>query len=185
MGILFTKFFDAFGAVKERKILMIGLDAAGKSTILYRWRLAETVTTIPTVGFNVETVQYGKISFTIWDVGGQDKLRRLWKHYFSGTDAIIYVVDSNDRDRIDLAREELHKAIFDDELRSAAILVFANKQDLPGAMSAAEVTENLGLSKLKERHWYVQSCRATTGDGLYEGLEWLQRTVDRKAVREM
>lgn len=82
-------------------------------------------------GFNVETVEYKNIQFTVWDVGGQDKIRPLWRHYFQNTQGIIFVVDSNDRDRIVEAREELQRMLNEDELRDALLLVFANKQDLP------------------------------------------------------
>merc|ERR1712228_799096 len=116
------------------RILMVGLDAAGKTTILYKLKLGEVVTTIPTIGFNVETVQYKLISFTVWDVGGRDKIRPLHRHYYQGTNALIFVVDSNDRDRIEDAREELTKMLHEDELSETALLVFANKQDLPNAM---------------------------------------------------
>merc|ERR1719329_2012263 len=84
---------------QEMRILMVGLDAAGKTTILYKFKLGEVVTTIPTIGFNVETVEYKNISFTMWDVGGQDRIRPLWRRYYQGTNGLIYVVDSNDRDR--------------------------------------------------------------------------------------
>lgn len=87
--------------------------------------------TPPRKGFNVETVEYKNISFTVWDVGGQDKIRPLWRHYFQNTQGIIFVVDSNDRDRIVEAREELQRMLNEDELRDANLLVFANKQDLP------------------------------------------------------
>jgi len=83
------------------------------------------------LGFNVETVEYKNIQFTVWDVGGQDKIRPLWRHYFQNTQGIIFVVDSNDRDRIVEAREELQRMLNEDELRDAILLVFANKQDLP------------------------------------------------------
>jgi ADP-ribosylation factor 1/2 len=89
------------------------------------------VTTIPTIGFNVETVEYKHIQFTVWDVGGQDKIRPLWRHYFQNTQGIIFVVDSNDRERISEARDELLRMLNEDELRGAFLLVFANKQDLP------------------------------------------------------
>ena len=82
-------------------------------------------------GFNVETVEYKNIQFTVWDVGGQDKIRPLWRHYFQNTQGIIFVVDSNDRDRVVEAREELQRMLNEDELRDALLLVFANKQDLP------------------------------------------------------
>jgi len=163
---LISKLWDGFFGKKEMRILMVGLDAAGKTTILYKLKLGEVVTTIPTIGFNVETVEYKNISFTVWDVGGQDKIRPLWRHYYQNTQGLIFVVDSNDRDRVEAAREELHKMIVEDELRDAEILVFANKQDLPNAMSAAEITDKLGLHSLRNRHWYIQACRATTGDGL-------------------
>jgi len=139
------------------------------------------VTTIPTIGFNVETVDYKNISFTVWDVGGQDKIRPLWRHYYQNTQGLIFVVDSNDRDRIEPAREELHKMINEDELRDAVILVFANKQDLPNAMIAAEVTDKLGLHSLRSRNWYIQATCAPTGDGLYEGLDWLSATLKARA----
>merc|ERR1712115_415703 len=164
---------------KEMRILMVGLDAAGKTTILYKLKLGEIVTTIPTIGFNVETVEYKNIQFTVWDVGGQDKIRPLWRHYFQNTQGIIFVVDSNDRDRIVEAREELQRMLNEDELRDALLLVFANKQDLPNAMNAAEVTDKLGLHSLRQRAWYIQSTCATTGDGLYEGLEWLANALKK------
>src|SRR3990167_8132182 len=97
MGSIFAKLFNP---KKEMRILMVGLDAAGKTTILYKLKLGEIVTTIPTIGFNVETVEYKKINFTVWDVGGQDKIRPLWRHYYQNTQGLIFVVDSNDKDRI-------------------------------------------------------------------------------------
>ena len=121
---------------KDMRILMVGLDAAGKTTILYKLKLGEVVTTIPTIGFNVETVEYKNISFTVWDVGGQDKIRNLWRHYYQNTQGLIFVVDSNDKARIDDAKTELHKMLQEEELKDADLLVFANKQDLPHAGSS-------------------------------------------------
>jgi ADP-ribosylation factor 1/2 len=186
MGNAFTKLFGKLFGKKEMRILMVGLDAAGKTTILYKLKLGEVVTTIPTIGFNVETVEYKNISFTVWDVGGQDKIRPLWRHYYQNTQGIIFVVDSNDRDRIDetsgtdnSAKEELNRMLGEDELRDAVVLVFANKQDLPNALSVSDVTDKMGLNKLRARKWYVQGCCATTGDGLYEGLDWLSNTLGK------
>ncbi|KAI1908607.1 Arf GTPase arf1 [Ophidiomyces ophidiicola] len=179
MGMTFSKLFDSIWRKKEMRILMVGLDAAGKTTILYKLKLGEIVTTIPTIGFNVETVEYKNIQFTVWDVGGQDKIRPLWRHYFQNTQGIIFVVDSNDRDRVVEAREELQRMLNEDELRDALLLVFANKQDLPNAMSPAEITQQLGLQSLTKRAWYIQSTCATTGDGLYEGLEWLANALKK------
>lgn len=129
----------------------------------------------------------------MWDVGGQDKIRPLWRHCnlakfilltnfldFQNTQGIIYVVDSNDRDRIEDARDELQRMLNEDELRDALLLIFANKQDLPNAMNAAEITDKLGLHSLRQRQWYVQATCATSGDGLYEGLEWLSNNLKRK-----
>ncbi|KAG8081152.1 hypothetical protein GUJ93_ZPchr0007g4956 [Zizania palustris] len=181
MGLAFGKLFSKLFAKKEMRILMVGLDAAGKTTILYKLKLGEIVTTIPTIGFNVETVEYKNISFTVWDVGGQDKIRPLWRHYFQNTQGLIFVVDSNDRDRVVEARDELHRMLNEDELRDAVLLVFANKQDLPNAMNAAEITDKLGLHSLRQRHWYIQSTCATTGEGLYEGLDWLSSNIASKA----
>jgi len=164
---------------KDMRILMVGLDAAGKTTILYKLKLGEVVTTIPTIGFNVETVEYKNISFTVWDVGGQDKIRPLWRHYYQNTQGLIFVVDSNDRDRVDAARDELSRMLQEDELQDAVVLVFANKQDLPNALSAADLTDRLGLNQLKNRQWYIQCTCATTGDGLYEGLDWLSNVLTK------
>merc|ERR1712217_188130 len=180
MGLTFSKVFGKLFGKKDVRILMVGLDAAGKTTILYKLKLGEVVTTIPTIGFNVETVEHGNISFTVWDVGGQDKIRPLWRHYYQGTQGLIFVVDSNDRDRAEDAREELMKMLNEDEMRDAMLPVFANKQDLPNAMPAAEITEKLGLHNMRNRQWFIQSACATTGDGLYEGLDWMSRTLGKK-----
>jgi len=180
MGGSFGKLFKRLFSKKDMRILMVGLDAAGKTTILYKLKLGEIVTTIPTIGFNVETVEYKNINFTVWDVGGQDKIRPLWRHYFQNTQGLIFVVDSNDRERINEAHDELNKMLNEDELRDAAVLVFANKQDLPNAMSVAEITDKLGLHSLRSRKWYIQSTCATSGDGLYEGLDWLSNVLSGK-----
>jgi len=180
MGLSVSRLLSTLFKNKEMRILMVGLDAAGKTTILYKLKLGEIVTTIPTIGFNVETVEYKNISFTVWDVGGQDKIRPLWRHYFQNTQGIIFVVDSNDRERVSEAREELQRMLNEDELRDALLLVFANKQDLPNAMNAAEITDKLGLQALRQRTWYIQAACATSGDGLYEGLEWLATNINKR-----
>jgi len=157
---------------------MLGLDAAGKTTILYKLKLGEVVSTIPTIGFNVETVQYKNIHFTVWDVGGQDKIRPLWRHYFQNTQGLIFVVDSIDRDRVNEARDELQRMLKETDLRDANLLVIANKQDLTGAYTTGELSEILGLHALRERHWNIQAACATSGDGLYEGLDWLAAKIN-------
>uniref|UniRef100_A0AC34Q2U1 ADP-ribosylation factor 6 n=1 Tax=Panagrolaimus sp. JU765 TaxID=591449 RepID=A0AC34Q2U1_9BILA len=169
MGKTLSKIFGK----KEMRILMLGLDAAGKTSILYRLKLGQPIKSIPTVGFNVETVVYKNIKFNVWDVGGQDKIRPLWRHYYTGSQALIFVLDAADRDRIDEARQELHRIINDREMKEAIILVFANKQDLPDAMKPNEIQDKLGLTRLRDRNWYVQPSCATNGEGIYEGLTWL------------
>ncbi len=179
MGLAISKLFDRIFGKKEMRILMLGLDAAGKTTILYKLKLGEVVSSVPTIGFNVETVEYKNIKFTVWDVGGQDKIRLLWRHYYQNTQGLIFVVDSSDKDRVDIAREELQRMLGEEELRDAILLVFANKQDM-GVMSVPEITERLGLHSLKGREWFIQGTCALTGDGLYDGLDWLSRTVSKK-----
>ncbi|RNA35488.1 ADP-ribosylation factor 1 [Brachionus plicatilis] len=140
MGNLFANLFSGLFGKKDMRILMVGLDAAGKTTILYKLKLGEIVTTIPTIG-------------------------------------LIFVVDSNDRERVGEARDELHRMLQEDELRDAVLLIFANKQDLPNAMNAPEITDKLGLHSLRNRNWYIQATCATSGDGLYEGLDWLSNQL--------
>ena len=162
----------------EARILMLGLDAAGKTTILYKLKLNETVSSIPTIGFNVETVTPVKnVTFTVWDVGGQDKIRPLWKHYFNNTEGLVYVVDSSDRARVAESKDELHWIMEADEMREVPVVILANKQDLPGALSPSEVANKLGMHQMRGRDWYIQGTCAVNGDGLYEGMHELARLV--------
>jgi len=177
MGGHFSKKLNSVFGNKEMRVLMLGLDAAGKTTILYKLKLGQDVTTIPTVGFNVESVTFKKVKFNVWDVGGQDKIRPLWKHYFAGTQGLIFVIDSSDRERIEEARTELMRIITDKDMKDAVLLVFANKSDVPSAMDASEVTEKLGLHKLTDHPWYMQASCAINGDGLLDGLTWLNTHI--------
>ncbi|XP_068458723.1 ADP-ribosylation factor 4-like [Clinocottus analis] len=181
MGLTISTLFERMFGKKQMRILMVGLDAAGKTTILYKLKLGEIVTTIPTIGFNVETVEYKNISFTVWDVGGQDKIRPLWRHYFQNTQGLIFVVDSNDRERVGESSEELKKMLDEDELKDAVLLVFANKQDLPNALPVNELTDKLGLMLLRNKRWHIQSTCATQGTGLYEGLDWLSQELSNRS----
>ena len=130
-------------------------------------------------GFNVETVEYRNITFAVWDVGGQTKVRPLWRHYYQNTQVLIFVVDSNDIDRMNTARDTLHRVLAEDELKDSALLVLANKQDLPDALTAAEISDKLQLETLNatERKWYIQACCAHSGAGLYEGLDWVTKAL--------
>lgn len=173
MGKALSKIFGN----KEMRVLMLGLDSAGKTSILYKLKLGQGLNTIPTVGFNVETVTFKKVKFNVWDVGGQDKIRPLWRHYFAGTQALIFVIDSADRDRVEEARQELLRIINDREMKDAVLLVYANKNDLPNVMDTTEITEKLGLNKMRDHAWHVQTSCATSGDGLLDGLTWLTNHV--------
>lgn len=150
--------------------------------MLYKLKLGEIITTIPTIGFNVENVAYKNVNITTWDVGGRDKIRPLWRHYYQNTTAIIFMIDSNDHERIADAGEELNRTLREDELRDVPLLVMANKQDLPNAMSISEITDKLGLHSIKDRQWYIQASCATSGDGLYEGLDWLSNQMKGNAA---
>ncbi|KAG1689489.1 hypothetical protein DVH05_002158 [Phytophthora capsici] len=184
MGNLFSFSLEAlYGSLasyfgnRESRIMIIGLDAAGKTTLLYKIKLGEVVTTIPTIGFNVETFEYKSIKFTAWDIGGQEKIRSLWKHYLFNNDAVIFVVDASDLERIDEAKQALHLVFEAEELANTKLLVYANKQDQPHALSADELRERLELSEVTKNPTFVQPCTATEGDGIYEGLDWLSKAV--------
>ncbi|XP_015224513.1 PREDICTED: ADP-ribosylation factor 4 [Cyprinodon variegatus] len=150
MGTIISQIFSRFTSKFPVRILMVGLDAAGKTSLLYRLKLGEVVTTIPTIGFNVETVEYKNISFTVWDVGGQSVIRPLWRHYYTNSQGLIFVVDSNDPQRIKEAAENLHMQLDEDQLAGVPVLIFANKQDLPQAMSVSDITEALNLSEVQQ-----------------------------------
>ncbi|KAL5489113.1 hypothetical protein EMCRGX_G018168 [Ephydatia muelleri] len=193
MGNLATSLRTAIWGLFERfsdrpaKILMLGLDAAGKTTVLYRLKLNKVVDTVPTIGFTVETLTPVKnISFTVWDIGGQDKIRPLWRHYFVGTHGLMFVVDSADANRLDEAREELGWLLNSDELIGVPLVVLANKQDLSGALSPSVTAAKLDLQSVKGRNWYVQGTNALNGDGLYEAIEEMSQLVKEfQATRAM
>jgi ADP-ribosylation factor protein 1 len=176
MGNL-VSWFQSMFEKKNATILMVGLDAAGKTTILNKLKLNEVKETVPTIGFNVETVEYRNVKFHVWDVGGQARLRTLWKHYYDGANAIIYVIDSNDRDRMGVAKDELDRLLKDPMLAGASLLVLCNKQDLPQRLVPSQVLDVLNLKGDPEltrgRMWYVQGCCAHSGEGLFEGLDWM------------
>lgn len=174
MGSKLSRLVRGVLARNERRLLLVGLDNAGKTTVMYRMHVGKPVTTVPTVGFNIETVKYKKLTLNLWDVGGQDRLRPHWRHHYTGTQGVIYVIDSCDRERMDLAASELHTMLADDQLASIALLVLANKQDQDKAMSTEEIAKRLDLvTHCGDRPFKVQGCVATTGDGIAEGIEFL------------
>jgi ADP-ribosylation factor-like protein 1 len=156
-------------------------DNAGKTTLLYRLKIGEVVTTIPTIGFNVESVTYKNLSLNVWDLGGQTSIRPYWRCYYANTAAVIFVIDSTDIERLSTAAEELSAMLNEEELRDAALLVFANKQDQPGAKGAGEISEALRLGELKDRNWSIVACSAIDGRGVTEGMDWLVQTVSSES----
>ncbi|KAK6185349.1 hypothetical protein SNE40_007602 [Patella caerulea] len=166
---------------KEVKILMVGLDAAGKTTILYTLKLGEVVTTIPTIGFNIETVEHKNQSLTVWDVGGRGKARFLYRHYYASTNAVIFVIDSNDHERLDEALEECNTVISETELADCTFLILCNKQDLENAFTVEDVKEKL-KSHPSEKVG-VFPVVALDRKTLKEPLNWLTDTIANKKTK--
>ncbi|KNE64177.1 small GTP-binding protein domain [Allomyces macrogynus ATCC 38327] len=194
MGQLLSGILSVFsGRKEETRVLMVGLDYAGKTTMLYRLKSGAVVTTIATIGIGIpwrdrasppgltalSVVQYGPVSFTVWDVGYQSQTLPLYRHYYEMTSAIMFIVDSTDVARIDEARNVMARVCGDNDLRDVAVLVFANKQDKPDALSADAVADRLEVGKLMQPV-HVQAASAVTGDGLEEGMAWLAAVLGEK-----
>ncbi|CAG02623.1 unnamed protein product [Tetraodon nigroviridis] len=184
--------FSNISAFQSLHIVMLGLDSAGKTTVLYRLKFNEFVNTVPTIGFNTERIRLGNgaakgISCHFWDVGGQEKLRPLWKSYSRCTDGIIYVVDSVDVDRLEEAKTELHKVTKFVENQGTPLLVIANKQDLPRSLPVADIEKQLALAELgPATSYHIQPACAIIGEGLYEGMDKLYEMIlkRRKALKQ-
>nr|XP_033775184.1 putative ADP-ribosylation factor-like protein 5C [Geotrypetes seraphini] len=176
MGQLFAKLMAIFGT-QEHKVIIVGLDNAGKTTILYQFLMNEVVHTSPTIGSNVEEIIIKKTHFLMWDIGGQETLRSTWNTYYSNTEFVILVIDSTDRERLTVTKEELYKMLAHEDLQNAAVLIFANKQDVKNSMSTSEISKFLTLSSIKDHPWHIQGCCALTGEGLPAGLEWMKSRV--------
>ena len=185
MGHLISKIFaNFFFSNQEVRVLILGLDNAGKTTILYKlYSPNRVIRTMPTLGFNVETVKYESLNFNVWDLGGQTNIRPFWRCYYENTSAIIYVVDSCDHNRLGLSSNELLAMLEEEELKNIPLLVFANKQDAKNALNEAEISTKLGLHTIKDRRWKIQKSSAINGDGLKEGLSWLAQTIQGKEIK--
>ncbi|XP_074403610.1 ADP-ribosylation factor-like protein 14 [Zonotrichia albicollis] len=158
---------------KGANIPMLGLDSAGKSTLLYKLRYKDAFITLPTIGFNVDMIEVGKdFTLTFWDVGGQKKMRELWGNFLEDAGGLVYVVDSADKRRLEESRREFELLLKNESIKTIPVVVLANKQDLPGALNAEEITRKLKMKKhCSDRSWYVQPCCALTGQGLPEALQ--------------
>nr|XP_028560821.1 ADP-ribosylation factor 6-like [Podarcis muralis] len=180
MGLLLSRIQSALQSFygTEARILLLGMDAAGKTTLLYKLKLNETVTTIPTISFNVEKIQHiNNVSFIIWEVAGQGLIRGLWRHHHPNTDGLVFMVDSADCTRFEEAKSELEVVLEAKDLQDVPVLLLANKQDLPGAWPPLEVAEKMGLRKLRGHQWHVQGCCAVNGDGIPEAMWKLSEMV--------
>eukprot|EP00438_Fugacium_kawagutii_P019154 Skav219343 [mRNA] locus=scaffold76:258280:259410:+ [translate_table: standard] len=157
---------------RKSQVLVVGLDSAGKTTMLYKMKPKEVKATIPTIGFNVEQAELSMgldlISIDCWDVGGRDKIRPLWRHFYQGKDAVVFVVDSADRERLMEVKDEIRQVSHEDALAGKPVLIFANKQDLPRALSAVELVETLELKALRQQ-WQIVESSFHTKQGAQRG----------------
>lgn len=167
---------------KQHKFIIHGLDASGKTSFLYGLKQGEVVTTIPTIGFNVETLRVDGREYVGWDVGGRDKIRPLWRHYYHDTDAVVFMVDSVDIDRLDQARDEFHRMVNEEELAGKPVLLLCNKQDLPNAWTPSKIGEFMGVHGSKNKR--VFGCSVKELRGMKEGLQWLVDAIEDKTIEE-
>ncbi|EJT72559.1 hypothetical protein GGTG_09421 [Gaeumannomyces tritici R3-111a-1] len=158
---------------KELRILMLGLDNAGKTTIVKKIMGEDVNTVSPTLGFIIKTIDYEGYKLNIWDVGGQKTLRSYWRNYFEKTDALIWVVDATDRQRIDDCRVELAGLLQEERLSGASLMVFANKTDVNGCMERGGIVQALQLDEIRTHQWNLLECSAMTGQNLDKGLAWV------------
>ena len=175
----FTKLVSYLVKFRNRDcgVIIVGLDNSGKTTIINHLMPPEQRNTaiVPTVGFSVQHFRYKGINFTAWDMSGAGKYRSLWEHHYKAALGIIFVVDSSDKLRTVVAKEELdlllqHTAV---KSRSIPILFFANKMDLRDALSSVKISQELGLDRIHDKPWNICASNAITGDGLLDGINWL------------
>ena len=178
MGFILSKIIEFFSKSRNNfKIIILGIQNAGKTTILYQLSLGQLVKTTPTIGSNVEELIYENVKFQAWDLGGQESTRSVWDVYYMNTDGVIYVIDSQDENNYEESKNQFHKIIKNSALKNATILIYANKQDLPGAKSVEQIIKDYQLDNIKNHSWKIQSCSATRGEGLIEGLKWLSEQL--------
>ncbi|XP_012592770.1 ADP-ribosylation factor-like protein 11 [Microcebus murinus] len=176
------------GSVNSRghkaQVVMLGLNSAGKTMLLYKLKGHSLVETLPTIGFNVEPLEApGHMLLTFWDVGGQTQLRASWKDHLEGTDVLVYVLDSTDEARLPEAVAELTEVLSDPNMAGVPFLVLANKQEAPEALSLREIRNRLGLERFQGRRWELRACSALTGEGLPEALQSLRRLLTARGHR--
>mmetsp|Transcript_20503 Transcript_20503/g.41028 ORF Transcript_20503/g.41028 Transcript_20503/m.41028 type:complete len:190 (-) Transcript_20503:19-588(-) len=163
---------------REARILVLGLDNAGKTTILKKLSDEDISHIMPTQGFNIKSLMHDGFKLNVWDIGGQKSIRPYWRNYFDATDALIYVIDSADRRRLEETGVELQLLLDEDKLAGVPVLIYANKQDLLSAMSAAEISTALNLHTIRDRPWQIAACSAKNSEGLQEGMEWVVQSMN-------
>jgi small GTP-binding protein len=176
MGGMWSRTARKLFRAPQRRVLLLGLDAAGKTTVLNQLTGRSTVT-VPTIGFNVETLKWPPFELFVWDVSGQAKSRPLWRHYYRGAAAVVFVIDSADLERLETVREELHCIIKEEELMNCCVLILANKQDLPRSLKAEDVARVLELQRLEGVNYFVQPTIAKQHVGLEDGMRWLVKQL--------
>ncbi|KAM6986528.1 ADP-ribosylation factor-like protein 3 [Aplochiton taeniatus] len=161
----------------ELRIVLLGLDNAGKTTLLKKLASEEVNTITPTQGFNIKSITSHGMKLNVWDIGGQRKIRTFWKKYLENTDLLIYVIDSADKKRFEETGLELAELIDEENLKGVPVLIYANKQDLVTASPASEIAEGLNLHTYRDRQWQIQACSAVSGEGLQDGMNWICTNV--------
>jgi len=169
---------------KELRILLLGLDNAGKTSCLKKLSEEEISHIMPTQGFNIKSLQQEGFKLNVWDIGGQKAIRPYWRNYYDNTDALVYVIDSADRRRVQETGIELNALLEEEKLAGVPVLVLANKQDLLNAMPPKELSEQLNLHNIRDRQWQIQACSAKTGAGLQEGIEWVLKIVESRNTKK-
>lgn len=179
MGVILSKISCLFESLRNEpaRILLLGLDSVGKTTILYKMHLNHTLSTLPTIGFNVETLEpIEGLRLHVWDIGGQDKLRGIWKFYIKNCEGLFYVVDSSDRERIELARNELYNLLDFEEMKKIPVIIIANKQDIEFSMSLVEIEKAMKLQEITNQYHIYGTC-ATTGEGLLKSFSHMTELI--------
>ena len=173
------------GGVTKQHVAIIGLDAAGKTTIMKRILRSEYTLSKPTFGVNIEVYRYRTLEFVVWDLGGHAPIRKtLWKKFVTKAQVIVFVVDAADKKRFTLARDVFYESLENTE-PNAPILFLANKSDKEDAASSVDVMEALELNKMirGDRPFNLFRCSALTGDGLFTAWDWLVDVVAKdKAI---
>lgn len=165
---------------KDPNILILGLDNAGKTTLLHNLTQEKVSSTEPTKGVNIKSIIQEGFTINVWDIGGQKDLRQYWSAYYEDADAILFVVDSADEQRITECNDQLKELLKEEQLKKVPLLVYANKSDLQGVLDADEIMDKLELNDINDREWSLYACSALKGTGIMEGLKWLMEKIAAK-----